>query len=85
MNLQNLDRANKIFNNINELTKSLIVFETAISDVFKERKMSVNILNTRQDEGFAEIPASISKAVAMMAVFTIKKEINELQKEFDSL
>ena len=61
------------------------VIKRACSDSFHVRPISINILNNKQEDGFSEIPASISKEILKISLLALEKKLSDLKDEFDSL
>jgi len=85
MKTENLKRANKLREEIEQLRDDIKVLEHALSDSFKSRDGILNTLGTRQDGYFTTIPENVSKTIYKIILLECKDMLNKCQAEFDSL
>jgi len=85
MEISNLQKAKELLERIEILNNNIKTLEWAVSDSFKAREMSLNILNNTQSNGYCFIPESISKEVCKIILNQCKVQVAELSHKFSKL
>jgi len=85
MTSEKLEKGNNLLEELKRIQKHLTVVRWAASDSFHKRPITINVLNNSQEDGYSEIPASISKEVLKITLLSLESKFSELKKEFDNL